>query len=176
MRNRIAICLAATAAACSGTANNNAADGNGANAAAANTAAPEPAGNNAAETESAEADTAAAESAEANAAWANATAGNEVQEAVRDRPPPANASYNASGTEPFWTLTIANGMMNYQYPGGGAGGMAPEPTPVPNGFEFRTPQLTARFTERPCTEASGQTIRYTVRVTAQGRTVNGCGR
>lgn len=159
MRNPIAICLAAVAAAaCSSPANNNAAESNGANAAAASTSTPAPVAN-----------------AAAPMPGAGNEAGNNQPAGPMGTQPNRTANYRASGTEPFWSLDISNGEMTYTTPGGVVGADTPEPRPLRNGFEFRTALLTARFAERPCTEASGQVVPYTVRVTAEGRTANGCG-
>jgi uncharacterized membrane protein len=162
MRSSIVIGLAAAAvAACSGPAGNNSADANVAQGNGANAATTDAAGANAA------------------APRANDSAPGDEGNAFEPVPigpqPNRTANYRASGTEPFWSLTIANGEMRYERPGNIVGADTPEPRQVPNGVEFRTPLLTARFTRRPCTEASGQTVRYTVRVRAEGRTVTGCG-
>jgi uncharacterized membrane protein len=167
MRSSIAICLAAaTVAACSGPAGNNVADANAASGNAAD-------GNGANE-------------AAVNAANANVTAhrwndsepsdGAATFEPIPTGPEPnRTANYRASGTEPFWSLTIANGEMRYERPGNIVAADTPALSPLRNGFDFRTPLLTARFANRPCTEASGRTVRYTVRVTVEGRTLTGCG-
>ena len=167
MRYAIFICwtAAAAVAACSGPAGNNGADanaaaGNGANAATANAAAPNMA-------------------APAAHRWNDSepSDGAATFEPIPTGPEPnRTANYRASGTEPFWSLTIANGEMRYERPGNIVAADTPALSPLRNGFDFRTPLLTARFTNRPCTEASGQIVRYTVRVTVEGRTVTGCGR
>lgn len=139
--------LAVFVAACTGQAGNNVA-GNGAGNAAtgANMATPPPAN--------------------------TASPGNGTNTAG----PAASAQYQASGTEPFWSLAIAGGQMVYT-PADGTGQTVPAPpsTPIANGFEFATPTLTARFTSVPCSEASGNTAPYTVQVVVGGQTLNGCG-
>lgn len=86
------------------------------------------------------------------------------------------AQYHATGTEPFWSLAIAGGQMVYT-PADGTGQTVPAPpsSPIANGFEFATPTLTARFTNVPCAEASGNNAPYTVQVVVGGQTLNGCG-
>jgi uncharacterized membrane protein len=171
MRSSIAICLAAAAvASCSNPAGNNGADANAASSNAAdgnmaNTVTVSPAAGNLAEPAPAEPSVNGTMAGDANAF-----------EPIPIGPPPnRTANYRASGTEPFWSLTIANGEMRYERPGHIVAADTPELSPLRNGFDFRTPLLTARFTNRRCTEASGQSVRYTVRVTVEGRTVNGCG-
>lgn len=150
MRYSIVICLAAAAtAACSNPASNNAAAANG----GANAAAPAPA------------------PAPEPAPVANTVASNNVAAAA-----PA-ATYVARGFEPGWVLTITGGQRVYQSQNGpNLTVPAPAPTTITNGFEFDVPgQLTARFTNGSCTEASGQVDPYTVQVTVAGQTLNGCG-
>jgi uncharacterized membrane protein len=151
MRNSIVICLAAMAvAACSDPASNNAVAAN-ASSNASNGAAPATPANGA-------------------GTYGNATA-------------PANSSgassassYTARGFEPGWALTIAGGQMLYQSQNGpNLTVPAPAPTTINNGFEFVTNQLTARFTNGSCTEASGQVDPYTVQVIVAGQTLDGCG-
>jgi uncharacterized membrane protein len=88
----------------------------------------------------------------------------------------ATAMFQASGTEPFWLFTISNGQMLYS-PADGTPHSVPAPpsTVIANGFEFATPTLTARFTNVPCTEASGDVVPYTVQVIVGGQTLHGCG-
>ena len=140
--------LAVLAAACTGQSGNNAA-GNATNGTNAAIPAPAPAPNT---------------SSEANSAG--------TPPSVYD----ASAQHTARGTEPFWSLTIANGQMTYT-PADGTGVSEPTPSssPITNGFEFATANLTVRFTNTPCEEASGSTAPYTVQVLVGTQTLNGCG-
>ncbi len=156
MRYSIAICLAAAAAAaCTNSASNNAADANA----------------------SSNGSNSAALAAPANGTATNAAATNAAATAPANSSAASSAaSYTARGFEPGWALSIAGGQMVYQSQNGpNLTVPAPTPTPITNGFEFVTSQLTARFTNGSCTEASGQVDPYTVQVTVAGQTLNGCG-
>lgn len=104
------------------------------------------------------------------------TSGNANGANMANSAAPAAAQYTARGTEPFWSLAIANGQMVYT-PADGTGVTEPTPasTPIANGFEFATANLTARFTNVPCEEVSGNTAPYTVQVIVGTQTLNGCG-
>lgn len=151
MRYPIVICLAAAAAAgCTNSTSNNAADANASSNGSYGAAPATPANGTAANT--------------AATAPANYSAASSA------------ASYTARGFEPGWALSIAGGQLVYQSQNGpNLTVPAPAPTPITNGFEFVTSQLTARFTNGSCTEASGQVDPYTVQVTVAGQTLNGCG-
>jgi uncharacterized membrane protein len=165
MRNLIAmkrwpICLvAAAAAACTGSpANNMAVDGN---AAAANEAV--------ADTANAAAGNEAAAPAADNAA-APAEAGNAAAGA-------SDASYHASGTEPFWSLSLGAARMVYDSANGPDVTVAtPEPQQTRSGPIYATPQMSVRINRfQRCTEPSGEEVHDTVSVTIGTQTVTGCG-
>lgn len=92
-------------------------------------------------------------------------------------PPPTDQNYRALGTEPFWSVTIADGTMRYQ-PADGRVVTVPTPRPIVgiNGERYQTRRLTVDITHGRCSDGmSDRTYRDTVRVTVEGRTLNGCG-
>jgi len=156
MRNPIAmkrwpICLlAAATAACSyATAENNVAASN--EVAVSNEVAPD-AGNE------------AAPSAESNAAWPA-------------DPDNAAVTFRASGTEPFWSLTMSSQQMVYDAADGPDVTVATPPVQQTRaGPRYETPELKVVInTVTHCEGASGQEHGNTVRVIIGGRTVTGCG-
>ena len=143
------VLVAAAATACSGQAGNNVAANQANGAAAANRSAP--------------ADNSA-----------NMTAGNAANAgsgSVSAEP------YEASGTEPFWALTIADGQMTYT-PADGApvGEPLPAQIPIANGFRYQGAQMTVMVTHISCNNGmSERQYADTVAVTVGGETRNGCG-
>ncbi|WP_157123815.1 META domain-containing protein [Allosphingosinicella indica] len=93
-------------------------------------------------------------------------------------PPPAQgAAYRALGTEPFWSVTIADGTMTYEAAGEPAVRIpAPEPRTSFNGHRYVTPRLTVDITHAECSDGmSDRRYPDTVKVTMDGRNLNGCG-
>jgi len=145
--------LVLAAAACSYSADNNAA-ANDANAASANEAAPV---------------------AEENGAAGTSNAAAPADNAAA--PAPAAAPYRASGTEPFWSLTLTDAQMVYDSADGPDVTVAtPAPQSTRAGPMYVTPQMTVRINQfQRCTEASGEEVHDTVTVTIGTQSVTGCG-
>jgi uncharacterized membrane protein len=110
-------------------------------------------------------------------------AGNEASEAVAgpsDLPDAVDAGpilYKAVGTEPGWSLTVYAARMDYA----GDYGEVKIAEPTPPSFRaaqgsYRSGKLQVTISAGPCSDGmSDLTYRQTVRVTADGRTVSGCG-
>ena len=90
----------------------------------------------------------------------------------------APAAYMALGTEPGWTLEITPERLNY------AGDYGETVIAVPNpgaqvttgGKRYAADRLTVEVTSGPCSDGmSDRTYADTVTVTADGKTVKGCG-
>ncbi|WP_315764124.1 META domain-containing protein [Sphingomonas sp. Y38-1Y] len=93
-------------------------------------------------------------------------------------PPAANGTrYGAVGTEPFWSLGIADGQMAFADAEGRTIAVAAPPArPSFNGERYVTPRLTLDITHVPCSDGmSDKTYPDTVRVTVDGRELKGCG-
>lgn len=91
--------------------------------------------------------------------------------------PPA-PSYFALGTEPGWTLEITPGMLNYDGDYGDTKIVVANPGARPsfNGERYVTPRLTVDITHSECSDGmSDRRYRDTVTLTAEGKTVKGCG-
>lgn len=91
--------------------------------------------------------------------------------------PPA-ASYFALGTEPGWTLEITQGLLNYDGDYGDTKILVPNPGARPsfNGERYVTPRLTVDITHSECSDGmSDRRYRDKVTLTADGKTVQGCG-
>jgi len=91
--------------------------------------------------------------------------------------PPA-AAYFALGTEPGWTLEITPGMLNYDGDYGDTKIVVANPGARPsfNGERYVTPRLTVDITHGECSDGmSDRRYRDTVTLTAEGKTVKGCG-
>lgn len=85
--------------------------------------------------------------------------------------------YRASGTEPFWSLTIDRGTMTYQ-PVDGRPVTVAKPRPIIgiNGELYRTRRMTVDITHVRCSDGmSDRRYPDTVRVTIGRRTFKGCG-
>ena len=90
--------------------------------------------------------------------------------------PPAAAPYRALGTEPFWSVTIADGRMTYDSPEGGFSVHAPSARSTAGGRRYETPRLTVAITPGVCSDGmSDRRYADTVTVTREGTTLNGCG-
>ncbi len=85
--------------------------------------------------------------------------------------------YKALGTEPGWSLTVRPARMDYA----GDYGQVSIVEPTPPDFRaaqgtYRSGKLQVTISPGPCSDGmSDLTYRQTVRVTADGRTVSGCG-
>jgi len=91
--------------------------------------------------------------------------------------PPSDQNYRALGTEPFWSVTIADGTMRYQ-PADGRVVTVPTPRPIVgiNGERYQTRRLTVDITHVRCSDGmSNRTYPDTVRVTVDGGNLSGCG-
>jgi len=88
------------------------------------------------------------------------------------------AAYMALGTEPGWTLEITPSRLNYDGDYGETKIMVPNPGAKPsfNGERYVTGRLTVDITHAECSDGmSDRRYRDTVSVTADGKTVKGCG-
>jgi len=88
------------------------------------------------------------------------------------------AAYMALGTEPGWTLEITPSRLNYDGDYGETKIMVPNPGAKPsfNGERYVTERLTVDITHAGCSDGmSDRRYRDTVTVTADGKTVKGCG-
>jgi uncharacterized membrane protein len=141
------VCLIAVAAACSTPEQNViATDGNAANQAAVPETANEADGN--------------AAGAEGNAA----------------SPDGAGNVYRASGTEPFWSLTIGSQMAFDSADGPDVTVATPPPQPTRAGHRYVTPEMEVSVNEFVrCQAAGGQTYHDTVNVTIGVQSFSGCG-
>jgi uncharacterized membrane protein len=109
--------------------------------------------------------------------------GNSESEVIAggsDLPDPADSGavlYKAVGTEPGWSLTVRPARMDYAGDYGEVN--IAEPTPPdfrPVHGTYRSGKLQVTISAGPCSDGmSDLTYRQTVRVTADGRTVSGCG-
>jgi uncharacterized membrane protein len=110
-----------------------------------------------------------------------APAGNAA--VTNEAAPAANATaaaeepYRASGTEPFWSLTIGGGHMVYDSADGPDVTVAtPAQQPTRAGYRYVTPEMTVAVnTFQRCEEVNEAQYHDTVRVTVGGQTVTGCG-
>ena len=88
------------------------------------------------------------------------------------------AAYMALGTEPGWTLEITPGLLNYNGDYGDTRILQPNPgaRPSAGGERYVTDRLTVDVTHAECSDGmSDRRYRDTVTVTADGKTVKGCG-
>lgn len=98
-------------------------------------------------------------------------------------PPPQGpgeqpAAYMALGTEPGWTLEITPSRLNYDGDYGETKIMVPNPGAKPsfNGERYVTDRLKVDIIHAECSDGmSDRRYRDTVTVTADGKTVKGCG-
>ena len=96
-----------------------------------------------------------------------------------DTPPPAAGGprYGAVGTEPFWSLGLADGKLAFADAEGRTITVtAPPARPSFNGERYVTDRLTLDITHTPCSDGmSDKRYPDTVLVIADGRELNGCG-
>lgn len=86
-------------------------------------------------------------------------------------------TYRAAGTEPFWSVTLEGRTMRYEAPGQ-RGFSVTKPRPITgfNGESYRTRRLSVDITHVPCSDGmSDRRYPDTVRVTVNGRKLQGCG-
>lgn len=98
--------------------------------------------------------------------------------AITTPPPTAAEHYRALGQEPGWTLTIAEGRIDYAGDYGDTRITVPRPEPRPsfNGRRYETERLTVDITYSRCNDSmSGFGFEHQVTVIADGTTVRGCG-
>lgn len=92
---------------------------------------------------------------------------------------PAAENYHALGTEPFWSVTIANGRMRYEAPDEETIEVAaPVPRATANGRRFESARFTMEIAHESCSDGmSDREYADTVRVLfpGGGRTREGCG-
>ena len=90
---------------------------------------------------------------------------------------PAAATYKAVGTEPGWALTISGATMIYEGDYGSV--KISEPTPAnfrPAPGRYAGSRLKLTITPGPCSDGMSDLVyRQTVRLVADGKTVEGCG-
>lgn len=90
----------------------------------------------------------------------------------------SQVAYEARGQEPGWSVTIANGRIDYvgNYGDKKIGVAAPQPRTTFNGHRYETPRLIVDVTHGRCNDAmSGQGFADQVMVIADGETYRGCG-
>ena len=88
------------------------------------------------------------------------------------------AAYMALGTEPGWTLEITPARLNYDGDYGATKIMVPNPgaRPSMNGQTYVTDRLSVVIKQAPCSDGmSDRRYSDTVRVVADGKTLQGCG-
>ena len=93
-------------------------------------------------------------------------------------PPVPAAAYLALGTEPGWTLEITPARLNYDGDYGATKIMVPNPGAKPsmNGRTYVTDRLSVVIKNAPCSDGmSDRRFADTVRVIADGKTLQGCG-
>lgn len=87
-----------------------------------------------------------------------------------------SGAYRASGSEPFWSLEIADGRMTYRRDGETISVRALRVRPSADGFiRFATRRLVVEIRPEPCEDEAARVYEDSVRVTANGDTVEGCG-
>lgn len=85
-------------------------------------------------------------------------------------------SYRAVGTEPFWSITIANGRMTYASPDGAFSVTAPRGQELGDGRIWETRRITLQASNRECNDGmSDNRYAQTVRAVVDGRPLQGCG-
>ena len=85
-------------------------------------------------------------------------------------------AYRALGTEPFWSITVANGRMTYQSPEGGFSVPAPRGQELGDGRIWETGRITLQASNRECSDGmSDNSYPQAVRAVVDGRSLNGCG-
>jgi len=85
-------------------------------------------------------------------------------------------TYRALGTEPFWSITIANGRMTYSTPDGGFSVAAPRGQELGDGRLWETRRIRLQASNGECSDGmSDRTYSQTVRAVVDGRALEGCG-
>lgn len=85
-------------------------------------------------------------------------------------------SYRALGTEPFWSVTIANGRMTYRTPDGGFSVAAPRGRETGSGRSWETGRIKLYMWHQQCSDGmSDNDYPQTVRAVVDGQTLRGCG-
>ena len=91
-------------------------------------------------------------------------------------PPAEPESYRALGTEPFWTVTIANGRMTYTTPDGSFSVPAPHGEETGDGRVWETRRIRLHVWHGQCSDGMSDNLYpQTARAVVDGRTLNGCG-
>ena len=91
-------------------------------------------------------------------------------------PPGEAETYRAVGTEPFWSITIANGRMTYETPDGGFSVPAPRGQENGSGRSWETRRIRLTMWHEECSDGmSDNRFPQTVRATVDGRELRGCG-
>jgi heat shock protein HslJ len=89
---------------------------------------------------------------------------------------PAEQSYSALGTEPFWSIEIAGGRLTYETPDGTFSVPAPAPAATANGRRYQTERITVDVTPWVCTDGMSDNLYAdTVSARVDGTTLHGCG-
>lgn len=87
-----------------------------------------------------------------------------------------SGAYRASGSEPFWSLEIAAGRMTYRGDGREISVPAPELETTADGRRrYVARDLVVELSMGPCEDEAARVYEDSVRVTANGVTVAGCG-
>jgi len=88
----------------------------------------------------------------------------------------AAAAYRASGSEPFWSLSLGSQMVYDSADGPDITVPTPPSRPTRAGPMYVTPQMTVRINQfRRCTAENGEELHDTVEVTIGTQKVSGCG-
>ena len=88
----------------------------------------------------------------------------------------ADETYRAVGTEPFWSITIANGRMTYESPAGRFSVPAPRGEELGDGRIWETRRITLHIWHQDCSDGmSDNHYPDGVRAIVDGRGLSGCG-
>ncbi len=93
-------------------------------------------------------------------------------------PNPPGGTYAASGTEPFWTLTVDDRQMVFTDRNTNAQVVQPTPSAIVGvaGEIYQTPRINLNIVHAPCDNGmSDRSYPDRVQVTVDGRRFNGCG-
>ena len=91
-------------------------------------------------------------------------------------PSATDESYRALGTEPFWSVSIANGRMAYESPEGGFSVPAPRGQELGDGRIWESRRITLQASNQECSDGMSDTVYpQTVRAMVDGRELRGCG-
>lgn len=90
---------------------------------------------------------------------------------------PGSEGYRAVGTEPFWSITIADGQISYETPDGPS---VPVPAPAPqtifNGVSYAADRILLTITHAQCSDGMSDNIYAdTVVAMVDGVSLRGCG-